>query len=497
MEVEEESLSVKLRVAEGIDSKNLLQTFTGYWAKANILAKSKRVILDKYGGEVTRTIFEDWRTRTRQILEAKRFAKFMLLLKVFQHWSLVARCQTVIRYSNIHLAQSIFHKWLISERLKVFKRYSSALTMARIFEQWKNKHIKVTNGLSRTSQFAIRRLNTLRKKSCFQLWRYRLRNLCRMDDAAMSLRERLLLQTSLNKMVDAAYSLEILNRKAGLMDQQRLFSLTFLQWRLRVLYRQQLRLSVLLKEFNNHRNIEFKAAALQIWVNKAQTQLDLKDRADTMIKLKDRELAQRALVNWREQADVLTNNTEHADLIYVTYLYSTLFDKWKQRKKEVDTLDQEARFISEVNDLDMMEKILRQWRMKLFKVKSRRRVADELHSRIRSERFRKMWKLWRAKTVDMQLSGRRSTRVVAASANILRHDRLSSTQNSLLETPTRVRSRKNVPLTSVDRWRKMRAIPGKAASPVRPPNLSFATPARSSLRNEIMIDNDDFQSITS
>jgi hypothetical protein len=461
-------------------AKHILQTVK----RAGHLSKLEREHCAKYGKTQKKDIFGDWRQRMLQVKEARRFRDFMLCMRMFKHWRRETGSQVIARFVDYDIAKEKFRLWLLAERESVFCRYRQGLFARSILEVWINKTIDVRINVQESYQTVHYDTSKRLVRDVLWTWKEKHQTLQKLNERAEDFRVDKLLSLGFKTIRTASHDLLLLDHEAERIDSFNTLRKTLRHWKDYTLRHKQTRLENVCSEWIAEQEKGIQQKVIEHWIGKLWDIENQDGNADAVFNATQMKRARIILRLWQQKLKSLQADCSRADAIYSNSILSSHMVKWIDRKTQADHSMEEAGFIADIKDIEKQEAMFRTWRMKMFKLESKNRDADLFLDRLQATRFRRIWRLWRAKTSDavatitaISSENNENTSSQDSDATMTVTKPPQEQSNPLLETPTRVRSRKRVQFTSVDRWRKIKGNGPPAFSPTKATPVPTSTPA--------------------
>lgn len=461
-------------------AKHILQVVK----RAGRLSKLERGYCDKNGKARKKDILEGWRQRTLQVKEAKRFRDFMLCMRMFKHWRRETGCQMITRFVDYDVAKVNFRLWLLAERESVFRRYREGLFARSILEFWISKTIDVRINVQKSYETVHYDTSTRLLGDVLLLWRQKHQRLVKLNEQAEDFRVDKLLNLGFRTLTTTSNDLLLLDHEAERINTFNTLRKYLRHWKGYTQRHKQMRLENICSEWVAKQEKDMQQMVIEHWIGKLWDIENQDGNADAVFNANQMKRARSILHLWEQKLDSLQSDYSRADAIYSNSILSSHMAKWLRRKTQVNRSMEEAGFIADIKDLEKQETMFRTWRMKMFKLESKNRDADLFSERLQATRFRRTWRLWRAKTSDavatitaISSENNEGTMSQDSEATMTVPKSPQEQSNPLLETPTRVRSRKRVQFTSVDRWRKIKGNGIPIFSPTKATPVPTSTPA--------------------
>ncbi|KAA8909062.1 hypothetical protein TRICI_004651 [Trichomonascus ciferrii] len=461
-------------------AKHILQSVK----RAGHLSKLEREHCAKYGASRKKDIFGGWRQRTLQVKEAKRFRDFMLCMRMFETWRRETGCQVIARFVDYDIAKAKFRLWLLAERESVFRRYREGLFARSILEHWINKTADVRINVQESYQTVHYDTSKRLLRGVLISWKARHQRLQKLNEQAEDFRVDKLLSLGFKTIRTASHDLSLLDHEAERIDSFNTLRKTLRHWKDYTHRHKKTRLENVCSAWIAKQEKDIQQKVIEHWIGKLWDIENQDGNADAVFSANQMKRARSVLHLWQQKLKSIQADYSRADAIYSNSILSSHMMKWIDRKTQVDRSMEEAGFIADIKDLEKQEAMFRTWRMKMFKLESKNRDADLFLDRLRTTRFRRIWRLWRAKTSDaaatvtaISSENNENTSSQDSEATMTVTKPPQEQSNPLLETPTRVRSRKRVQFTSVDRWRKIKGNGPPTFSPTKATPVPTSTPA--------------------
>jgi hypothetical protein len=484
------ALSERRNQADEIYGRELLRKHLSLWSNALVLSARLQPILHRSNQKTRTELLELWQYRTLQVLEAKRFRDFMLCHRVLRHWRLHTGYQKIVRRGNEAVVTERFHLWVLAERLELFVRYRNSLVSRNILVNWCERTRQSKRRNWALSKESVRYNDWKSKLNVLNVWLVKCRQISSMTAEADEIWQTHLLDNHFKSMVNAAFSIAYNYHDACEIDRKSLLRSLFSTWKQKTQTRKVDKIEELYGSAVEKVARAKKKMLLQIWIGRCNTVFFDEEKAATMEFQHGFKLIKGFFDVWRGLCLENASMSGKADDMRERWLISSKFATWVVHKQQIMQMTHEGLFMADVDAIDYQEEIFRRWRMRTFKVASTKRQADEYCSRLQSSRFRRVWRLWRAKTEDRRLA--RNDEVVANERPFTAGPTVAmSNPESVLQTPTRVRSKKFIPVTSVDRWRKIRASAGPPSMPQNRTNAPLPLRSPSGLRVEVFNNNNN------
>lgn len=462
--------------------------------RAAHLSKLEKQHCNKYAKGVLSEYFQTWHQRTLQIKEAKRFEDFMLKLRFFKHWRRETGGQLVTNLVDYNIATKYLRNWLLAERGLMFVRYNDGLAVKRIFDTWIDKTIDVRVNTQQGYEIISEEINSKKLHSALDSWKTKYSQLVDLTGQATDYRVDSLLRLGIDNLKIAYADISDLNKEAAKIS--RIYSLrkALTHWKEYATSHKITRLRETCSKWIENRENDTKQKVIEHWIGRLWELENKSYKADSVYRANQMKIAQNIFIKWRTKTEKLYADYSRGDAIYDNSNLALQWFKWVDRKNVIDQAAEEAGFILDIKDIERQEGMFRLWRMKMFKLDSKIRDAELFQERLYNNRFRRLWRLWRAKTSDAvatataaadigtNMTGGGSSQNSSSDATLTvtkdnYNNNNSSANNPLLETPTRVRSRKKVQFTSVDRWRKIKAPSFSPTKSIDNENSDLMTPS--------------------
>lgn len=429
-------------------------------------------------------VFAAWRMRSLQIKEARRFRDFMCCYNQFHAWRIACRSRQMEALKNEELAAKHLKIWSLEEKLVFFSKIKNTQLAVEVLNHWRLRREELD---SRTrdqfKQFQAQR-NARLAKDFLQIWRSHFNEI-----KVQANRADQIYNTNISKQ--AFYALVISDDKI-IQNEETAVDIWTKQQKTRYLATWTKSLANLKKKRREDIFDKYLADSksrilrqyLSTWVNNYLDVEELNQAAESMVAERDESIQRDYLGRWTDKYTVIARNYRLADSRFDQTVLENAVDKWKTAKYELDDLHSQSSTFLANSDFQRLERIYRIWRMRMFKLKTKARDADDFNKRLLDLRFRTLWRYWKLKTQDVQAETsflhqkniRASTRKsVAASAMFHKKVQMSLPAKIIpavtfpelndgdgghfppdfvLETPTRSRIRKPLPVTSLGRWRR-------------------------------------------
>lgn len=440
-------------VAQSHYSRNTSQEFFDYWKKGQLLESKATPLFEHSRTKYTTIYFCGWSAKTKFLLEAKRFYRFMALYRYFHYWKLRASEHKVIRQVDLALLTDRFYQWVLRERLSLFQRYYKSRLIFNHFKKW----VKVTQ-VSRRKSVSLQRLSDRflalsLKVKLIAVWKTKFSLLTELHCRSCRIYNYNLAKTFFYTAHDRVLTIASGYSEAEALYRSSIQSKIFHKWKILSIESRHTKADKSLIVYNRRKVYILVLSAFKLWKDKTET---VKRGLSAAIDLDEKSihtLSKNILVSWIERCSKVSREIDLSVEIYQSKTVAVALEVWREAyRKEEQKKDMADLLLSEVV-LAQAQQIFRLWRMRLFKLQTMERNADHFFERLMQYRLRTTWRLWRAQR--SKNSGLESSTFDGLDA--------------LFETPSRVMGQMRIPRTSgggrdsnqiktaasVERWRKM------------------------------------------
>lgn len=433
---------------------------------------------------VQKAVLDAWRLRTLQIKEARRFRDFMSCYTHLKAWRLQTRLSQLQTSKNQKTASKFFNMWRLEQKAVIFTRMKDSQLAYDALTHWQDRVQTIKDSVNRNYvEFQITK-NSRLVQSVLHIWREKLQAQNDKAVTASNMYNQVILKQAFDSVLAGLETIASNEEIAVAQYSKNKKSQFFAYWRDTLHLVREERREALLENYVREKNAARQRKVLTLWLNKSLEVEDLNAQCDALISQRQRACVQKFFGSWSKQSLDIARNIRLADARFEQARLEETFDKWKSAKYELDSLESQAQSVLYSSDLQKLERVYRVWRMRMFKLKTKRRDADDFHQRLLDLRFRTIWRYWKLKTQDI-----RAEQSFIHQKNIMASARkggLASTgglqkrvqmslpakaipmdsfadfeenaseyrQDYVLETPTRARIRKPIPMTSLGRWRR-------------------------------------------
>ncbi|CAN6616994.1 hypothetical protein TRVA0_006S03708 [Trichomonascus vanleenenianus] len=468
------ALTEMKQVADQMAGRSILKRYLDTWVRSTDLSGLGKPIQVTIGASAKRKFFDIWKFRLLQYREAARFERVMTTYRVVKQWRLNACYQKVVTKRNTILASETLKRWTLLQREKVYRRYRDGILTGAVVHTWKCNYAKYTVDLEEPFLYIQSLVEDTTVRSMFSLWRDEKDRVEELTDFSDGYRCNSIKQRSLNCFFRGISANNERHLRACALEQKNIYSKIFTHWKRQAVHRKETRLNEIYRDFKNHSTLLKKQHMLNKWLNRTLDIKTMTETAESMRDAQDISLAREILSVWGGTIKGQLEEYKRADEIYNQKIRYEFFTVWITKHEECFQLHKDAEFMAEIKVLQTQEHLFRKWCMERFKIKSKTRDAKLYYEQLQQAHFKRMFRLWLSKTRDAAQETKSSTdETMIASDEIL---------SEVLETPSRVLSRKKIGFTSVDRWKKIKnsATPVKSSvigtpqtSPTRPRRLAM------------------------
>lgn len=435
-----------------------------------------------------REIFNAWRMRTLQLKEARRFRDFMSCYNQFQVWRIKCRSRALDAAKKARTAEEYFKIWHLEEKQTLFTRVKNSQLAVNVLNHWRHRRNEIdidTNDKLRQVQAIT---NTTIARNFLRGWKYRLDTFSENYAKAVDMYDNNLLGHALDSILCANESVLNNEEKADRMWRANLQKRVVINWRNTLSALQRRQRQTILEQFLQKKNVNIQKKSFNVWVKRSLDMADLNAKCDMLVAQRQDVLRRDAFDQWTSRYFIIARNIRLADTRLEQNYLEKNFEIWKNAMYELEDLKSQADSFLYGSDLQRLERVYRIWRMRMFKLKTKGRDAIDFHQRLLDLRFRTIWRFWKLRTQDIRAENsflhqkniRTSARKGPYSAGVTKKVQMSLPpkiisagsftefddigteyrQSDVLETPTRTRIRKPIPLTFLGRWRRNKTPAG-------------------------------------
>lgn len=447
-----------IRLADKMRSKNLLTRYLDRWYTYSDLTMRRNIVEKRRERQTLRACVQSWHYLTLQMLEAKRFRRYMLLSNAMSSWKIGAAEKVLTRVHDRTLVEERFKSWLLQERLVLFQRYKNNQLLRTGFEIWLKRGASVykreIKGLRKSAKMNEQRLLSLG----MTIWLDRTAVTARNDVKSMEFRIITLSSKILQHMRDVIVKLQAQEEDAAAINESKTLGTFFQHWQRKTINSVDERMKKATEEFNAIRRRRELSSYLNLWRNCYLIVQENGKIAALSQTVSARNKALELLEQWITKTSQRLELSANAGKLYEEELKYRFLSQWQSKYTAVKELGDDAVFLSDIHDMKVQEELYRVWRTRTFRLISQQQTAENFYSRLQNTRFKKILKLWIANTLDqkysnMDINSAPSTPLGSPTRN---RRRASEDVPAIFETPSRVRNRTFVPATTVDRWRRLK-----------------------------------------
>lgn len=447
-----------IRLADKIRSKNLLRKYMDRWYTYSDLTMRLNIVEKRRERQTLRICLQSWHYLTLQVLEAKRFRRYMLASSAISSWKIGAAEKVLTRVHDRTLVEEKFKQWVLQERLALFERYKSGQLIRVAFEIWLDKGAKVykrdIRGLRRSVRMDELRLLSLG----MSVWLNKTAVTARNDVKSMEFRIRILGSKVLQHMRDVSFKVKIQEEEAVSINNGKILATVFHHWQKKAITSIGERLKIANREFTEIRRKRELSNFFSLWRNCYLIVQENEKIASLSETVATRNKASELLEQWVLKTNSHIEMSNNAWQLYEEELKYRFLAKWETKYATVKELGDDAGFLSDIHDMKVQEQLYRVWRTRTFRLLSQQQTAENFYGRLQSTRFKKILKLWIANTLDQKYSNLEINSGPSTPLGSPTRSRRRESEDlpAIFETPSRVRNRTFVPATTVDRWRRLK-----------------------------------------
>lgn len=345
-------------------------------------------------------ILKSWQTRNRQIREARRFRDFMSCYKFFRTWKQNEACAELIRKKNVDIASFSLKVWALRSREAVFVRVSNRALAMDVLAIWRDKATASRNSREQLLESYLGNKQQLLAQNCWGVWKHNTRLQVQNMEIAVALHDDSVAHGSFNSILTKFDKLQIQKLEAESIYNTSLINKGLKQWKFSFVESKTQSRETLFINFCAHRDKLLKTKVFNHLLN---THLDIDsmtEAADNIRTAKMTFIQTNILHKWIQKRRAAHKNRELAETLdrdSATYKY---IDIWSTRLRHLRLLDNEARRLKSEQDVQHLDQVYKVWRIRMFKLSTKNRDADDFYDRSINIKLKSMWRNWKLKTVS-------------------------------------------------------------------------------------------------
>lgn len=458
------------RTAYQMYDKSILTRVFEIWKSKSKYDRLLAEFLEKKDAQAKKDILNEWKTRSELVYTSRVLGQYNVCKKVFKQWRLECRSQRVVSISNDEMLSTAFHNWRLESKLNLYVKVKNTDIASEVLDYWRRAREQVElNTYKQYSSFLLAQNSKLASK-IIGAWHSHFVDIEERQDEADAIYHKNIAQHGLYLLIYRFNSIKENEEKADEICNTRTFKKYIGLWKKKKKTVQKQRQQELLEQYESERDLRLKEKYLYVWVERVVRIDDMNSVCNQM--LDDQELGfQRDALNiWLDAQESIERNGRIAEAQYSQSILSRTFDEWKLQSTRLSELQAQADILAAESHQQLLERVYRLWRMRMFKLKTKARDADDFHKQVQTQRLRQIWRHWKARAREDD-----TTRIIHQE-NLDRYTRstvrrpvfdsiglaggseraVEKMREYVLQTPTKQRSRNQVPLTSLGRWRRNR-----------------------------------------
>lgn len=405
-----------------------------------------------------RLTFGEWKLKTRMSITASQFRDVTCLSNCFRTWRLNCRAHKLIALRFRGQVWDIYRDWYLKQRLARLQRLHNTTLASSAMAQWQfrleEKDTQVNEKLSNFEIYLDMRI----AKRVFHTWKTRRTEVLNMELDAEALYYDNIATASLFTLLHQ-YDVTVHNStKAITISKEKTLSRYFHIWKNASLQHKKRNAYALLDRYTIEKEQRLKQKFFTQWDDKYLEKEDLVFQALSFYSHTNRTLQQKYLGQWLIRTIEITNQIEEAAEQNNQNLLIQSFQRWRDSKVSVDTLDSMCAEILPRIGRPSLAQAFRVWKMRMFKLNMKQKMAIDFEHRLTDLKLKMYWRHWRGRIQrnlvdqlsEMSVSWSRSS-VTSDYSAVDSVDPGWSSPSLVLRTPTRNRSRRVLPLSSHSR----------------------------------------------
>lgn len=401
-------------------------------------------------------LFDDWRHKTRLSIIANRLQDINCSNHYFRVWRLNCKANKLVGLRFENQIWSIYKIWYLEQRSLRVQRLHNTRLAGSVFEYWKFKSKKMSVEANKIVSLVQLRIETELIKQSFSTWKMRVTKVKNMTLDADDILYYNLTFTALS-MIFSKYDMFIANTvKAAEISKRNTLKCYFQLWKHANLQQKKEKLLVRLDQYTIEKTRLLKQTYFFIWNDTFFKKQDLFFQALAFYEERSRALLQQHWSQWLIKTFEVTSNMSMVAENDNRNLMLHLFQIWRDSKVSVDMLEAILANIVPNIARPVLIQTLRVWKMRMFKLKIKQKMALDFENRLDDFKRKMYWCHWRRKiqrNVGCRLSllshtSSQSSIAFDCSVADLDVDHESSLQSIMFQTPTHNRSKRDYLLSS-------------------------------------------------
>lgn len=401
-------------------------------------------------------LFDSWRHKTRLSVTANRLQDINCSNHYFRVWRLNCKANKLVGLRFENQVWSIYKVWYLEQRSLRVQRLHNTRLAAGIFEYWKFKSKEKIIQANKIVLLIQLRIDTELIKQSFSTWKMRVTKVKNMTlDAEDILYDNLIFKAL--SMTFNKYDMMIANTaKAADISKRNTLKCYFQLWKHANIQQKKEKLLVRLDQYTIEKTRLLQQTYFFNWNDTFFKKQDLFFQALAFYDERSRALQQQHWSQWFIKTIEITSNMSLVTENDNRNLMLHSFQLWRDSKVSVDIL--EAILANTMPNIarPVLIQTLRTWKMCMFKLKIKQKMALDFENRLNSFKRKMYWCHWRRKIQrnvscrlsQLSLTSSRSSIAFDCSVADLDVDHDSSLQSLAFETPTYNRSRRKHLLSS-------------------------------------------------
>lgn len=412
-----------------------------------------------------RRVFHNWRRGALMLRKARQFREFTCCSDKFRAWRVAVRFSRLVTVRNADLAAKHLRNWRLNQRFLDITRIQNTRIALKALDFWRFKKDEIN---LRTNcnyvQFVSASNNNLAHRYLLG-WRAATEEIILDEEEAIEIYNEKIAKHALNALLYADNVIIENEEVAQDLYVHNVKKSFFARWKKARANLIRERREITLQKFIDDKDTDLQILMLDKWVNRYLDVQDLGDNATLIYTQRNMMFRTQYWNKWLEQTRDILQKKRTVDTFIRRSLLQTTMSRWKEAKARLDSQHAKCEVILSKNIQPILEGVYRTWRMRMFKLKTKKRDADDFHQRISGIRLRNYWKLWKQKSKEDR-GNKLQGEVPSSSFKALPlgppplHNPETTFRPELPypETPTRQRIRNPVAATTGGRWRRNKAI---------------------------------------